>query len=334
MVFFPSTLALKFQSFIPTLMTFRISGFIQSSRQIQKEMSAICSNRQKDEELGFSNPKVIQLHERVLQSKIQIEKLCLNHNGSPADLPNPSYLVYQWLRFLSEKKWLLCHLYGLAEFQDILKSPGNFLLSGMNPKHVQIEIKNFNFLFRCKQKRQSITLEINESFMNSPRCIKELLMQSAIGGKSNKKNQILKNYSKGPEFKKISNQIQVENKNNLITYKGHFYNLKEIFQKLNHHYFEGKLDRPRLNWSSRHSKRRLGYYRTDSDQITISRSLDCNTVQPLLVEYILYHEMLHKFLGIRETNGRQYAHTGEFKKKEKCFNNYQEAVKQMHLFCK
>jgi hypothetical protein len=332
MGFIQSTLALKFQPFITILMTFRISGLIKSSQQFQKEIYSICSCQQKD--LSFSNPQVIRLHEQVSNSFNEIETQCLKHKASPADLPNPSYLIYQWLRFLSKRKWLLSHLYGLAEFQDVLKSLGNSTFSRINPKHVQIEIKNFNFLFRCKQKRQAITLEINESFINSPRTIKELIVQSAIGGKSNKKNQILKDFTADPRYKKISQQIQDENQKNLITYQGYFYNLNDIFQKLNLHYFEGKLDRSRLNWSSKQSKRRLGYYHPEKDQITISRSLDSKTVQPLLVEFILYHEMLHKFLGIRETNGRRYAHTGEFKKKEKSFINYQEAVQLMHQFCR
>jgi hypothetical protein len=315
-------------------MAFRISGLIHSSQQFQQEMSEICSSRKiKDDEISFSNPRIIHLYESILKALREIELLCQKHNASPADLPNPSYLIYQWLHFLSKKKWLLIHLYALAELQDIVFEQRNKSILLIHPDNIHFEIKIFNYLFRCKQKRQTITLEINESFISSPRSIKELLVRSTIGGKSHTKNKMLKEFTKGPEFKKISRLIQAENKNNLITYQGLFFNLEEIFQTINRRYFEGKLDRPRLNWSSRHSKRRLGYYHPDSDQITISRSLDSKAVQPLLIEYILYHEMLHNFMGIRETNSRRYAHTGEFKKKEKSFINYQEAIKLMHQFC-
>ncbi len=314
-------------------MTFHISGIIQSSQQFQHEMAGIFSSRQTGEEINFLNPKVIQLHERISKTIQHIENLCQKQKGTPADLPNPSYLAYQWLRFLTEKKWLLSHLHGMAEFQEILNGLGHKPLSRINPSLIHLEIKNFNYLFRFKQKNQITTLEINECFISAPKEIKELLVLSAFGGRKSKRNQLLKTYSKSSEFKKISKVLQTDNHINLITHQGHFYNLEIIFETLNLHYFEGKLDRPRLIWSPRHSRRRLGYYHPESDAITISRSLDSETVQLLLVEYILYHEMLHKSLGIRETNGRRYAHTCEFKKAEKRFNNYSRAIEMMRQFC-
>ena len=315
-------------------MTFRISGLIQSTQQYQHEIAGICSSRQAGEELNFSNPKVLRLHDHISQTIQQIERLCQSHEGTPADLPNPSYLAYQWLRFISEKKWLLSHLHGMAEFQEVLNDQRNKTLSRINPSMIHLEIKNFNYLFRCKQKNLSVTLEINEGFISAPREIKKYLVQTALGGKTRKRNQSLKEYTKSPEFKKISQDMQADNQINLITHHGHFYNLEEIFETLNLHYFKGGLDRPRLLWSPRHSRRRLGYFHPESNAITISRSLDSKAVQPLLLEYILYHEMLHKSLGIRETNGRRYAHTREFKKAEKKFMNYQQAQELMRLFCR
>jgi len=314
-------------------MTLRISGIIQTSRQFQQEMAGISSTRQSSEEINFQNPNVLQLHGRISQAIQKIESLCEKQKGTPADLPNPSYLAYQWLRFLSEKKWLLSHLYGLAEFQEILRNQGNKLLSRINPSIIHLEIKNFYYLFRLKQKSQIISLEINESFISSPKEIKELLIYAALGGRKSKKNHLLKEYTKSPEFKKISKVLQSDNYINLISHRGFFYNLELIFESLNLKYFKGTLDRPRLTWSPRHSHRRLGYYHPESDAITISRSLDSEVVQPLLVEYILYHEMLHKSFGIRETNGRRYAHTREFKKAEKRFNNYSQAIDLMRQFC-
>lgn len=314
-------------------MTLRISGLIQTTRQFQQEMAGICSTRQSSEEINFQNPNVLQLHGRISQAIHKTESLCQKQKGSPADLPNPSYLAYQWLRFLSEKKWLLSHLYGLAEFQEILGNQGNKLLSRINPSLIQLEIKNFYFLFRLKQKSQIISLEINESFISAPKEIKELLIYAALGGRRSKKNHLLKEYTKSPEFRKISKELQSDNHINLVSHHGSFYNLELIFESLNLKYFKGILDRPRLSWSPRHSRRRLGYYHPESDAITISRSLDGEAVPPLLVEYILYHEMLHKSLGIRETNGRRYAHTREFKKAERRFNNYTQAIDLMRQFC-
>src|SRR4030042_5839663 len=131
-------------------MTFRISGLIRSTKILHQEMAALCSDAQFNNSVNFSNPGVINLHEQISRSCDEIEKKCLKRKGTPADLPNPSYLAYQWLHFLNEKKWLLCHLHGLVEFQEILKRQGHKTLARINPSLIHLEIKNFNLLFRLK----------------------------------------------------------------------------------------------------------------------------------------------------------------------------------------
>jgi len=296
-------------------------------------MAELCLNNSFKDSINSSNPKVIILHEKVIEICKKVEEICLKRNGTPADLPNPSYLAYQWFHFLREKKWLLSHLHGLIEFQEILNTQGKNPLSRINPLSVHLELKNFNYLFRLKQKKQVILLEVNECFISAPREIKELLCSSAFGRGRSKKNHLLKEYSKSQEYQKISQALLSDNKINRISQKGRFFDLEAIFESLNQKYFKGMLERPRLTWSARRSRRRLGYFHPESDAITISRSLDDKGTQSLLIEYILYHEMLHKALGIRESNGRRYAHTREFKIAEKKFKEYPRAIEMMKIFC-
>ena len=145
---------------------------------------------------------------KYLESCKKVEEICLKRKGTPADLPNPSYLAYQWLHFLSEKKWLLSHLHGLIEFQEILNNQENKLFPRIDPSQIHLEIKNFNYLFRLKQKNRIILLEINESFISAPREIKELLCSAALGGRRSRKNHLLKEYTKSQEYRKISLAMQ------------------------------------------------------------------------------------------------------------------------------
>jgi hypothetical protein len=43
------------------------------------------------------------------------------------------------------------------------------------------------------------------------------------------------------------------------------------------------------------------------------------------VEFILYHELLHKHYGIQWLNGKCMVHTPEFKRSERKFSQFQEA---------
>ncbi len=296
-------------------------------------MEKLCSDTLNNKSVNFSNPAVVSLHDHISNLSKRVEQICLKQKGTPADLSNQSYLAYQWLHFLSEKKWLLSHLHGLVEFQNILNSQIKKPLFRNNLAILHLEIKNFNYLFRLKQKKQVILLEINEGFISAPKEIKELLCSTPFWGRRRKNNLLLKEYAKTPEYQKINLALQSDNHTNQISQKGRFYNLEDIFDSLNQKYFKNSLDRPRLTWSTRRSRRRLGYYHPDADAITISRSLDDRATHPLLLEYILYHEMLHKVLGIRESNGRRYAHTREFKREEKKFKEYSLVIEMMKKFC-
>ncbi len=115
-----------------------------------------------------------------------------------------------------------------------------------------------------------------------------------------------------------------------IAPEGRFYNLREIFDKLNREYFSGKVDAI-VTWgrmSPRRSvrKRTLGSYNAETRTIRINPILDSPKVPRYFIEYVLYHEMLHADIGIkRDRNGRLAAHTREFRKREREFRYYNEA---------
>ena len=44
------------------------------------------------------------------------------------------------------------------------------------------------------------------------------------------------------------------------------------------------------------------------------------------MEFLVYHEMLHADIGIKNKNNRRIVHSGEFKKREKEFKQYEKAV--------
>ncbi len=114
------------------------------------------------------------------------------------------------------------------------------------------------------------------------------------------------------------------------THQGKVYNLKEIFDKLNRRYFRGRLQVDHLEWSRNSSTQCLGRYDEFHNRIIISQSLDNRTVHSFLVEYIVYHEMLHMVHPSQEHNGRHWFHHAKFREDEKKFPFYLQA----HLLLK
>ncbi len=93
--------------------------------------------------------------------------------------------------------------------------------------------------------------------------------------------------------------------------------LEDSFNRINEKYFYGIIERSNLVWGSK-SIRQLGTYEYQTDTITIS-SIFKEHIE--LLDYIIYHEMLHKKYKFINKNGRSYHHTKEFKKKEREFEN-------------
>lgn len=94
--------------------------------------------------------------------------------------------------------------------------------------------------------------------------------------------------------------------------------LEQSFDRVNEAYFSGMLDKPNLQWGS-DSTSKLGSYEYGSDAITIS-TIFRNSGQELL-DYVMYHEMLHKKFKFENKNGRNLHHSNEFRKMEARFAN-------------
>lgn len=101
--------------------------------------------------------------------------------------------------------------------------------------------------------------------------------------------------------------------------------LGESFDRVNAEYFRGELSRPSLQWGEAFTMRKFGHYDSIRDSVMISSSLDRRDVPAFVVDFVMYHELLHRWLGVAYTNGRRAAHTPAFKRRERVFKLFKEA---------
>ncbi len=107
--------------------------------------------------------------------------------------------------------------------------------------------------------------------------------------------------------------------------KGEVYDLEKIFHRLNLVYFQNSISKPTLTWSARKTYRILGHHDATHETIVISKSLDNKKVPKFIVEFVVFHEMLHIFHPTTLHNGRRYNHTAQFRADEKKFAYFEEA---------
>jgi predicted metal-dependent hydrolase len=107
--------------------------------------------------------------------------------------------------------------------------------------------------------------------------------------------------------------------------RGRFYDLEAVFEDLNTRFFHGLMARPRLSWSQTKTRRILGHYDPAHNAIIISRIFDHPAVPRYVLDYIVYHEMLHLKHPVKLRGSRRCVHSAEFQAEEKLFPHAAQA---------
>jgi Protein of unknown function DUF45 len=110
---------------------------------------------------------------------------------------------------------------------------------------------------------------------------------------------------------------------------GFFFNLQEIFDDLNGRFFKGEIRVQLLGWSAVRSRTVLGHYDSAHSSITISRWLDSPRTPRYLVQYVVFHEMLHVVYPVGRNGHRRVVHSPEFRAAEKGFPQYEQARRKL-----
>lgn len=115
-----------------------------------------------------------------------------------------------------------------------------------------------------------------------------------------------------------------------IVTQGRYYDLAQMAQMLNATYLQNRSKAP-VTWgrkvTTREARRiRLGCYDPVRNLITLSQRLDRRDVPKYMVEYVLFHEMLHEVLGIgARADGKRDIHGRTFRLMEQTYPYYEEA---------
>jgi len=118
-----------------------------------------------------------------------------------------------------------------------------------------------------------------------------------------------------------------------FAWEGRFFDLQEIFKKLNAKYFGNRMRGYTITWGRKRKQKPKEYFVYGSIQeedkiIRIHPLLDARFVPTWFIEYVLYHEMLHAFVPDRfDSAGRRLVHHELFNRREREFRFYRRAKK-------
>lgn len=115
----------------------------------------------------------------------------------------------------------------------------------------------------------------------------------------------------------------------LLPASGSHFDLEEIYARLNRRFFSNELSSCRIGWSTKPSRSVLGRYDPAHHTITISKALDSESVPLEVVEYLVFHEMLHIRIPLERHGSRRVIHSRAFHEAEKVFPNRKRVRERM-----
>lgn len=195
-------------------------------------------------------------------------------------------------------------------FETALKKPVHLTLTG-----------NTSRMLSFKSSGCGIALRMSRVFLFAP---VDVLLDAASfirkrGGPAPLVTRFLKSVP-APVRKTRKKRARVE---------GAHHDLGPVFERINAEYFGGSIDAA-ITWSrkqrGRVRRRTLGSWCSRSRTVRINPVLDNPKVPLLFVEYIVYHEMLHAAVQLKENGGRRQVHSKEFREKEREFKRFAEAI--------
>ena len=116
-------------------------------------------------------------------------------------------------------------------------------------------------------------------------------------------------------------------------HEGRCHPLPEICRDVNRRFFNDQVEVRKIGWGIRRSWGRLGHYDPVHGTITLSPVLDSPDVPRFVVDFIVYHEMLHSVFDDTEKYGFRRHHPSEFCRTERAHPDYAAVKKFLKDFC-
>lgn len=306
----------------PAVAPVRVRNLIAIAERLNDQLAEIT---QPGHAPGADDSRTAATLAQAQRQAAAVEAICAARGTLPAGLPAQSRRAYQWLKFLSERSQLLDTLGALAQANECLGRARWPLRPNLAHQPVLLEFYPTAYLYRMRPVQGLARVSIAPGYIGAPAAVLEAVLRVAVGYGRQPAREALQAYAAGPEFAEATMALELATEPPPGSQRGRHYDLDQVFERVNAAYFQGRLERPRLVWSRTLTGRLLGYYQHSTDRLMLSLTLDDARVPSSAIELVMYHELLHKHLGVQVVNGRHYAHTEAFRRAERQFREYAEA---------
>lgn len=264
------------------------------------------------------------LHDSVRSASQKIERYLQDEGIAPAHLTPQSRAIRGWLAFFAERENLDAYIAALRRAAPILEAGVRAQARFVPP--LRIHFRSLPGLYRVRGSRDGTRLLLPTPMITFDAegfaALADLIFRGGQG-----KRRLMELLA-GEACQDILAELDALS-GVVEQTAGVFHDLAAAFERVRVRYFDGALPRPRLTWSRTFTGRKFGHYDPMRDTVMISSTLDRGDVPGCVLDFVMYHELLHKQLGIDWRAGRALVHTSEFRAAEQRFADHAEAERHL-----
>ena len=311
----------------------RVHNLISSCKAIQAQLVELSrSNLSKTKNLSRADPRLVSVHKEICRLADLVDEMLAQAGSDPDSLSSPSQRAYHWLRYLSKAHQFERHFSTMQLVQAEIK----WLLEQVKSRNVPAEVAvhfelyNITAVYRASQERDFLRIEAHQAFAGAPRQVILALLWTILAGKSatmpdgSSSLEVVKAYSASKAYQKVVSALEGGAHPPATRTRGQHFDLQQVFERVNRTYFQSKMKAPALVWNKTLTHSKFGHYQPNTDTVMISISLDQASTPAHVIDYVMYHELLHRQMGTSSDGTRTYAHTKSFRQAEAKFPKQQQ----------
>ncbi len=268
-----------------------------------------------------SEAQIDKTHASIAATSGQLEQDFHRLNLTPADVSPETRDFRAWLALLSEKPNLLACIAARKLANSILNAAAQ--KTGLWTMPLHIHFRPMRGLYRIHNTRTHSIAAMPTPMLAFDQtgfeAIRDLMFSRTPQSKQQLHAQMLAEPYQNLQAELTALAGPIERA------AGAFHDLNLSFLRVNADYFNHQMPKPNLTWSRMMTGRKFGHHDSIRDTVLLSATLDRPDVPIFVVDFVMYHELLHKKLGLTWFAGRRYVHTPEFNAAERLFKFYAQA---------
>jgi hypothetical protein len=260
-----------------------------------------------------------EVYEMIVSASESIEDEVRAQNVRPEQLRKPAREMRGWLAYFSQRENFDEYCAAVRRAAPVFRAAATWR---EGKALAVVHFRPLRGMYHVRGYPEGMLVHLPTPMISFDKAL--LRSVALIAFKKGGDRKLVHDAAAGEPYQKIASALELLG-GAVTLARGLHHDLAVSFDRVNAEYFDGGLSRPHLVWSRTFAVRKFGHYDHAHDTVMVNMVLDRETVPALAVDFIVYHELLHKQMGVTWKSNRIAAHTPEFKEREQQFKQYEQA---------